>query len=347
MSVKTIALLSRLSLHGDFLRKLLSRHYNVVWVGRTFPFRISSLNVVCILWLEFWELLFEYRRTRFSLILVQYVSLDSLLAILFKRLLGVKVALFAVGSDLLKMSEHTFAYPLVRKAVLSSDLVFCVSSSIEKTLLAIGADASVVKVVPSAIDVDDFQHYDGPKTYDVITIGTLNSNKNQKLLIDACKLLPRSIKVLVIGDGRMLEPLEAESKRYGLNIVFARQIPHKQVLLELQRSKVYVHTSLSEGLPVAVLEAILAELPVVLVDSQYVADIEGVYGFTVHVSEKGSIDNLATKIVQVLEDYEIECQTALVNKEKLIELAHRLPIEIRVKLEDAEKNVWNLHNFFR
>ena len=333
MCAKSVLLISRLPLHGAVLSKLLSRYYDVVWIGKTFTFKINPLNILYILSLEFWKLIRSFRKMRYSLIVIQYASLDGLVALMFKRIFGVKVVLFAVGSDVLKVNEHVVAYPLIRKVIVNSDFIFCTSTLIKETLKRICGDVSKIKVVPSVIDVDDFEYYGGPKEFDVVTVGSLDANKNHMLLLNACELLPRSVRVLIVGEGPMRGVLESVSEECKLDVVFADELSHEQVYKELQKSKVYVHVSKSEGLPVAVLEAMFSGLPVILVQSPYVYDIKHRYGFSVHVVKSDSARDLANAISEVLQNYEDERHNTLLNKHKITKLIDELPTEIKKTLD--------------
>lgn len=333
MCAKSVLLISRLPLHGTVLSKLLSRYYHVVWIGKTFPFKLNSLNILYILSLEFWKLIGSFRKMRYSLIIIQYISLDGLLALMFKRIFGVKVVLFAVGSDTLKINEHAVAYPLIRKVIVNSDFIFCTNTLIKEMLKRICGDVSRIKVVPSIVDVDDFEYYGDPKEFDVVTIGSLDVNKNHMLLLNACELLPRSVRVLIVGRGPMRGVLESISEKCKLDVSFSGELSHKQVYRELQKSRVYVHASKSEGLPVAVLEAIFSGLPIVLVQSPYVYDIKHRYGFLVHVVKDNSAKDLANAIREVLQNYENEMRDALLNKHKITKLTDELPIEIKRTLD--------------
>jgi len=251
---------------------------------------------------------------------------------MFRRIFGVKVVLFAVGSDTLKINEHAVAYPLIRKVIVNSDFIFCTNTLIKEMLKRICSDVSRIKVVPSIVDVDDFEYYGGPKEFDVVTVGSLDVNKNHMLLLNACELLPRSVRVLIVGKGPMRGVLESISEKCKLDVSFAGELSHKQVYRELQKSRVYVHASKSEGLPVAVLEAIFSGLPIVLVQSPYVYDIKHHYGFSVHVVKSDSAKDLANAIREVLKDYENKKQNALLDKHKITKLINKLPIEIEKTL---------------
>ena len=252
---------------------------------------------------------------------------------MLKRIFGVKVVLFALGSDILRINEHMVAYPLIRKVIVNSDFVFCASTLIEEVLKRICNDVPKTKCFPSVIEVDDFEYYDGPKEYDVITVGSLDVNKNHMLLLDACKQLSWSVKVLIVGKGPMREILESVSEKYKLNVSFAGGISHRQVYRELQKSRVYVHTSKSEGLPITVLEAMFSGLPVILVQSPYVYDIKHRYGLSVHVVKSNSAKDLANAISEVLQNHENGRRNILSNKHRITRLIDEQPVELKKTLD--------------
>jgi glycosyltransferase involved in cell wall biosynthesis len=278
-------------------------------------------------------MLSTFQKLRFSLVVIQFVSLDGIVAILFKRIFKTKVVFFAIGSDILKLEEHVPFYQTVIKRVLAeSDFVFCVNSQIENKLKKMGCSVSKLKVVPSIINFDDFKPYYGEKEYDLTTVGSLDFNKNQMMLLKACKLLPR-IKVLIIGDGPLRGVLKSESLKENIDAVFLGNITHEQVFRELQKSLIYVQLSKSEGSPAAILEAMLAGLPVIATGSSYSYDLKNRYGFSIHTFEEGGIVELASVISQILRTYESECNKAALNKQKMLNLLNENSFEIKTTLD--------------
>jgi len=107
------------------------------------------------------------------------------------------------------------------------------------------------------IDKDDFV---------IGTIGRLSPEKNQQLLIEAAKILiPKfpSLKIMIVGDGPLDEELKAKVKEYGLEekIIFTgvrNDMPAVYRTLD-----VFALPSLTEGLPLVILEAFASGLPVI------------------------------------------------------------------------------------
>ena len=110
-------------------------------------------------------------------------------------------------------------------------------------------------------------------SYDIVLsyVAELNNNKNQKLLIDSIENIiktNKNIKLLLIGDGVYREEYKKYIEERNLqNNVFLlgrrRDIPQ---LLSI--TDIYVASSIREGLPVNIMEAMYMGLPIVATDNR-------------------------------------------------------------------------------
>ena len=107
----------------------------------------------------------------------------------------------------------------------------------------------------------DKYNLDQNKTY-FVTAGRFSAEKNFKFLINSfSEIREKNIYLLILGDG----PLFAELKECKCsNIIFVGFT--QNVLDYLQASDYYVSSSITEGLPMSVLEAISTGLPLLLSD---------------------------------------------------------------------------------
>ena len=134
-----------------------------------------------------------------------------------------------------------------------------------------------VFTVHNGIDINDFlkqRNYSSSKKSKRKVIGTVGSlcpQKNHRLFLDMAKIvLERSenkqIKFLIIGRGPLRNELERYSKGLSIeaNVVFTGE--REDILELLQSMDVFVMTSLYEGLPNAIIEAMAAGVPVVATD---------------------------------------------------------------------------------
>lgn len=107
------------------------------------------------------------------------------------------------------------------------------------------------------IDEDDFVF---------IQVGELNNNKNQIMTIGAMKELAKEnnkIKLLLVGIGDLKEYYENKIKEYNLEKSVFLLGYRKDVPKLLKISNVLISTSKREGLPVNILEAMFAGLPII------------------------------------------------------------------------------------
>ncbi len=95
--------------------------------------------------------------------------------------------------------------------------------------------------------------------YDIANVGNFaEPRKNQSVLLPFAE----RHRLLLIGDGPMLPPLQQE---YGGNprLSLPGRMPQRRVFEHLRRARIMVHTSTMDGLPRATVEAMACGLPVI------------------------------------------------------------------------------------
>jgi glycosyltransferase involved in cell wall biosynthesis len=98
----------------------------------------------------------------------------------------------------------------------------------------------------------------------VVTVARLFPLKGYEYLLDAAEIISRELpetRFLVVGDGILRAEIELESKRRGLNFVFAGLVAPSEVGRYVTASDVMMHLSLREGLPRSVVQALAAGVP--------------------------------------------------------------------------------------
>ncbi|HSE10904.1 MAG TPA: glycosyltransferase [Nocardioidaceae bacterium] len=103
----------------------------------------------------------------------------------------------------------------------------------------------------------------------VITVGRLIDSKRHRTLLSAFARIAGSRDRLVfVGDGPLRAALERQAAELGIadHVEFLGLVSRDEVYRLLARADLFVSPSQFEGLPVAVLEAMAAQLPVVLSD---------------------------------------------------------------------------------
>ena len=145
-----------------------------------------------------------------------------------------------------------------------------------------------VECVYNGVNINNFYYVEKNiiEPIQLINVGTLYYIKNQQLLINAVrKLIDRghNVKLTIVGDGKMREELTSLVSELKLEdyVEFVGVVSN--VKDYLNDADIYCCSSLVEGLPIAVLEAMACGLPVVTTNAGGIVDIvfNGVNGIIV------------------------------------------------------------------
>lgn len=126
-----------------------------------------------------------------------------------------------------------------------------------------------IRTIPSGVDTNLFRPDKQPgKLPLIVCVARLVPVKNLALLLSACMILKTqgiSFQCVIVGEGRSREDLEAMHGRLQLEktVVFIGAADSAQVLDWWQRADVAVLSSISEGMPVSLLEAAACGVPIV------------------------------------------------------------------------------------
>jgi glycosyltransferase involved in cell wall biosynthesis len=138
-------------------------------------------------------------------------------------------------------------------------------------------DDASVRYVNNGIDINNY--YSKPHDlFAFINVSRQDENKNQSLILRAFARLHREnsqfpMRLFLIGDGITHELLKNLSKELGIDdlVFFTGYIISAAEYLAI--SDVYVSSSHREGLPLSVLEAMAARLPVIATDTGGIRDL--------------------------------------------------------------------------
>jgi glycosyltransferase involved in cell wall biosynthesis len=156
---------------------------------------------------------------------------------------------------------------------------------------------------------------------DLIYVGRLSSIKQVHqfvAIVDAIRHTMPGVRAAIVGDGPLQTDLRACANELGLarNIEFLGK--RKDVEAFLARSRVFVLTSKSEGLSIAMAEAMAAGVVPVVADVGELRDLvaDGVNGYLI---EPNNVNQYARRALSLLRDEELWTQYSL----RAIEAARR------------------------
>lgn len=229
----------------------------------------------------FLELVRKFKKSNIQLIHTHKYK-DTILAAPAAKLCGIPHVVRTVhglrepfaGLQAFKMSAYEAIERTVHRHCV--DALIGVSSQIEATCKADGVVSRVVcirngiKLHGKARESDRRRTREElgvePNTCLVGTVGRLTPVKGIPYFLEAARILFRqgtSLKVLIVGDGSIRAALQAQAQDLGIsgNVVF---LGHREDTVELMQAlDIFVLPSLSEGIPMALLEAMAASRPVV------------------------------------------------------------------------------------
>lgn len=183
-------------------------------------------------------------------------------------------------------------------------VTICVADSERRAgLEARTCDEATTVVIHNGVDLPRTRALDarsGP--HRLVMVGRLQAPKDALTLVRALAALrQRPCEAMIVGDGPDRPAVEKEVRRLGLDSVVRLVGARNDVAELLAAADLFVLSSRSEGLPLSILEAMAAGLPVVASNVGGVPEVvvEGETGFLV---PPGDPQSLAAAIERLLDD---------------------------------------------
>jgi glycosyltransferase involved in cell wall biosynthesis len=161
-----------------------------------------------------------------------------------------------------------------------ADRVVTVSKVLEEEVLGMGFSKDKTVTIYNGLDFNEMNEkavetieeksegFFSDKCPVVVSVGRLSAQKNYTMLIDSFSRLRKemNVRLVIVGDGEDFEMLSTMCRKYGIanDVLFTGWVknPYKY----LKRSDIFVLSSLWEGFPNVLLEAMALGLPVISTD---------------------------------------------------------------------------------
>ena len=186
-------------------------------------------------------------------------------------------------------------------------------------LIGKGYPPKIFRVVHSGIDLVTQIKKQESKVSTIITVARFEPPKDYKTLLLAFDILNKKgfkFTSLLVGGGSKKEEMMELSAQMGLKDRVSFLGEKENVSEDLERSDIFAFSSLFEGLPRAIMEAMAARLPVVAVDVGGVSELvdDEKTGFLVKAEDAHA---LADKIEKLLLDKDIRKRMGESGMEKI------------------------------
>lgn len=173
-----------------------------------------------------------------------------------------------VGTKLMKRLYDNYMH-----AITNSDRIVYISKLAVDAFMELHPDYDTSKIYTAVNGIDDKPLMQTEPScrfkYRLCTSGTVNRRKGQYIIVEAMKRMDKSIlaqtHLTVMGVGPDYDALLTDVQASGLrdNITFLGNVPNPEMHAKLSAENIYCLMSNNEGLPIAILEAMRAGLPVI------------------------------------------------------------------------------------
>jgi glycosyltransferase involved in cell wall biosynthesis len=214
-------------------------------------------------------------------------------AFMISKITGKPYVVTCHGSEIRILRKKAVVRLLQKILLPKASHVVAVSKEIRDLLIKeYGLSSQNIKLIPNGYDkVFVKQLLAKPsnsvcrKTPSLVFVGSLREFKDPLNLIEAFKVVSDRIKnthLHIVGDGHLRPAVERKIKCYKLQdrVTLHGMIAHRRALEVVASAEIYISTSVEEGLPTSLIEAMALEKAVVTTDVGGIPEIviDGVNG---------------------------------------------------------------------
>jgi len=235
-------------------------------------------------------------------------------AYLLKKLYNIPYVLFLGGRDVPRPHPdppfYRLMYGILSPAIKSiwgnAKAVVACSSGLKDMALKT-ADNINIHVIPDGVDLARFHPEEKKdiKSVRILAIGRLIPRKGFDCLIrslpEVVKVIQKDFCVEIVGDGPLRSELTNLAKELHVSdkVIFAGSVPYDQLHEKYQQADVFILSSLAEGMPLVVLEAMACGLPILATKVQGVDELVwvGVNGFLFKPADHQTLSQQITELI--------------------------------------------------
>lgn len=285
-----------------------------------------------------------------------HVMPNALFALVGARIFGARAIYQMTGGPIQLMgggngSENVLLRKLRRPSRWLEALLFHVVRQFDCVVVRGGSAKTFVEdhrlcdrceIITGSVDVSRFAPNSITPQFDIVCVARLVSYKGVDALLTILALVAKSrpsVRAAIVGGGPLRERLVARCTTLGIShcVEFLGQVDDVERVL--QRTKLFVLASPSEGMSIAMIEAMAAGLPAIVNDVGDLRDIveSGCNGVLLDPSDHGAA---AARIVELLEDDTLRMRMSKAARSTVMD---RCSVDAVAKRWDTLLSFWDEH----
>lgn len=219
------------------------------------------------------------KKYKIDVILAQSSVAGGLSAVIAKKMYGCKLLTEIHGEEYFTRYQRSWILRSIRDFTFrNSDKIRALSPKMVEKLNKIGFSENIY-IVPNRVNLKLFnkpkenQEING--VVKLISVGRFWEAKNYTFLLNNIDNLKFPFHLKLIGGGRLKSSYEAIIREKGLEekVTLIDSVPQEMLVKELYSSNIYVQSSIQEGVPRTIIEAMGMRLPIITTN---VGSIEGI-----------------------------------------------------------------------
>ncbi len=248
-----------------------------------------------------------------------FISASATVAMLAARLANIPISLTLHGpTDYIEPLRWNIETKIAEAAFVACISHYCRAQAM---LFSDPAHWSKLKIVHCGVDPELYDR-PGParpaEPVELLFVGRLARVKGLMVLLDALQLIAsgKALRLTIVGDGPERALLEEAARPLGERVRFTGYMSQQDVAEQLTRTDIFVLPSFAEGVPVVLMEAMAARVPVIATQVAGVSELvqDGEHGFLV---PPGDVKTLADRIAELSGDLERRTHMGAAGREKV------------------------------
>ncbi|MDI9623835.1 MAG: glycosyltransferase [Methanothermobacter sp.] len=210
------------------------------------------------------------RKENIDIIHAHYIIPPGLIALIGSIITKKPYYVTVHGSDALILSSKSILRPIIKLILKKASKVLVISKKLAEKVMELGIPQKKIIVTYNMVDTKifnpqiktSFREEIGTKKPIILFVGNLVPQKGVEYLLKAKKLLKRDSKLVIVGGGPLLEKLKNIVEKENIkDVIFTG--PRTDINNIMAAADIIVLPSVSEGIPIVLLEAMAMAKPII------------------------------------------------------------------------------------